>query len=81
MPDQAALASMTPAQRKAAEDAIRSRQAGGSYSGADFQAMIEQLRDRKGMTYADAYCQVLKTPQGQAAHKAFLRARNPHLAD
>lgn len=80
----AVLATMTPAQRQAAEDAIRSRQAAGSnpgasYSGADFQSLVEQLRERKGLSYTDAYCAVLKTPAGQAAHKDFLRKKNPGI--
>ena len=80
----AVLATMTPAQRKAAEDAIRSRQAAGSnpgasYAGADFQSLVEQLRERKGLSYSDAYCAVLKTPAGQQAHRAFLKAKNPGI--
>jgi hypothetical protein len=78
------LASMTPAQRRAAEEAIQSRQvsgrsnSGATYAGPDFQSLVEELRERKGISYADAYCATLKSPQGQAAHRAFLKAKNPH---
>jgi hypothetical protein len=76
---------LTAAQEKAVREAIGSLPAAGagnpdaSYAGADFQSMVEQLRERKGLSYADAYCQILKSPQGQQAHKDFLRKKNPHI--
>jgi hypothetical protein len=81
----AAVPPLTAAQEKAFREARESRQAatlgaaGGNYSGADFQSLVEQLRERKGLSYTDAFCAVLKTEQGQAAHKAFLKAKNPGI--
>jgi hypothetical protein len=76
---------LTAAQEKAVREAIGSLPAAGagnpdaSYAGADFQSMVEQLRERKGMSYSDAYCAVIKTPAGQQAHRAFLKAKNPGI--
>jgi hypothetical protein len=79
------LATMTPAQKKAAAEAIASLPAAGAgnpgagYGGADFQTLIENYRDRRKCSYTDAYAAVLRTEQGQQAHRAFLKAKNPHI--
>jgi hypothetical protein len=80
----AAVPPLTAAQEKAVREALGSLPAAGSnpgasYAGADFQSMVEQIRERKGLSYADAYCAVIKTPAGQLAHKDFLRKKNPHI--
>jgi hypothetical protein len=79
------LASMTPEQKRIAQEAIQSRQTSGgsnpgnSYSGPDFQSLIEAYRDKKHCSYSDAFIAVLKTEQGQQAHKDFLGKKNPHI--
>jgi hypothetical protein len=82
--DSAVLASMTPAQRKAAEDAIRSLPAAGSnpgasYVGADYMALVEAYRDRRKCSLFDAMAAVNATEAGKQARIQYLKARNPHV--